>query len=132
MGCTSSKAAASYEATKKEREEAALGPPSKTMDATEHAQTLVMLVSGMVQADLGLLRPLQDLKATQMITRSVDNSVDPSANGGTMYYVKVRTDLEDWPWLFVKIFEPPQVTDVSPVAFKGLKKMKDDFALVTF
>mmetsp|Transcript_3708 Transcript_3708/g.8045 ORF Transcript_3708/g.8045 Transcript_3708/m.8045 type:complete len:126 (+) Transcript_3708:203-580(+) len=125
MGCISSKAAADA-AHQKEEEEAALGPPSEIMDASDHAQDLVMIVSKTIGLHLDVMS-LDDLKATQMITRAVSK-----LNDGTMYYVKAQTGLDEWPWIFVKIYEPPEVTDVSPVTFKDIKKMKDDFKLVTF
>ena len=54
-------------------------------------------------------------------------------NGGTMYYIKCKvTGLDKWPWIFVKIYEPELVTLATPVAFRGLKKMKEEFKLVTF
>ena len=58
-----------------------------------------------------------------MITR--DGGVDPK---GTMYYAKVKKsgECKEWPSLFVKIYEPNLVTDVSRVGFKGLKKMKEE------
>ena len=132
MAAISSKAAR-FEAQKHEREEASLGPPSKTMDASEYAQELVLMVSKHIESDLGLL-PVpgkrRHFKAEQMITR--DGGVDPK---GTMYYVKVKTspgECKEWSWLFVKIYEPNLVTDVSRVEFKGLKKMKEEYKLVTF
>ena len=134
MGGIESKAAA-MEAAKEEREEAALGPPSKTMDASAHSQELVMLVSRTIEQHLDLL-PVpgkrRNFVATQMITRSVDGRGGGAGEDGTMYYVKVQTHLEDWPWIFVKIHEPPLVTGVSRVQFKGMKKMKEEYKLVTF
>jgi hypothetical protein len=125
MGCIASKSA-EFVANEREREEAMLGPPSKTMDASSHAQNLVMLVRPTLQVRLEMMH-LDKLQATQMITRQVFNGDD-----GTMYYVKVQTSLSDWPWIFVKIWEPPLITDVSPVQFKEMKKMKEDYKLVTF
>ena len=96
------------------------------MDADGYAQDLVMMVSKTIGLHLDTLN-LGELKATQMITRDV-----MTGDKGTMYYVKVKTVLKDWPWVFVKIFEPPIITDASPVTFKGMKKMVQDFELVTF
>lgn len=118
-----------------EREEAALGPPSKTMDASEHAQDLVLLVRKPIQFNLcdGPMPPAHkiELKATQMIKRDVKSGIQD--NGGTMYYIKCKiTGLDKWPWVFVKIYEPELVTVATPVAFRGLKKMKEEYKLVTF
>ena len=126
MGCVQSQ---------HEREEAALGPPSKTMDASEHAQDLVLLVRKPIQFNLcdGPIPPAHkiELKATQMIKRDVKSGIQD--NGGTMYYIKCKvTGLDEWPWVFVKIYEPELVTVATPVAFRGLKKMKEEFKLVTF
>lgn len=140
MGALSSKAKA-FEAEKHEREEAAFGPPSKTMDSSEYAQELVYLVSKTIESHLNLL-PVpgkrRSFEAKQMITRELERSDGKYAgdeNGkhnGMMYYVKVITQVKDWPWIFVKIYEPPLATGVSRVQFKGMKKMKEDFKLVTF
>ena len=40
--------------------------------------------------------------------------------------------MSKWPWAFVKIHEPPAVTSVSNVQFWGMKKMKEEYKLVTF
>lgn len=69
---------------------------------------------------------LSNLKATQMITR------DAAENYGTMFYIKVKTSLPDWPWIFVKVWSPQIVSGVSPIKFNKLKKLKQDFELVTF
>lgn len=71
---------------------------------------------------------LDELKATQMITRTVGD------DQGTMYYVKVHTSKEEWPWIFCKILEPATVTStgLAPVTLKGFKKMTEDYKLVTF
>mmetsp|Transcript_14618 Transcript_14618/g.23731 ORF Transcript_14618/g.23731 Transcript_14618/m.23731 type:complete len:123 (-) Transcript_14618:209-577(-) len=122
MGCASSSEAITA------AEEARLGPPSKTQDASEHAQQLVMLVKPTIEVHLETMH-LDHLKATQMITRACISGDD----GGTMFYVKCRTNLDDnWPWIFVKLYEPPVVTDVSPVQFKEMKKMDQEYKLVTF
>ncbi|KAL9187124.1 hypothetical protein ACHAXT_010844 [Thalassiosira profunda] len=117
-----------------ERLEAMLGPPSKTMDASNHVQELVMYVSKTLESHLDVL-PVpgkrRDLQATQMITRSVRGSGN-GENDGIMYYVKVKTHVAKWPWAFVKIHEPPAVTSVSNVQFWGMKKMKEEYKLVTF
>jgi len=131
MGGKASKAAdALRPTTLAEREENALGPPTKIMDASDYAHELVMLVRKKIDFHLNV-KKLGDLTATQMITRSVDSRGTPG-KGGTMYYIKVRTTLTEWPWIFVKIYEPPLVTTASPVGFRGMKKMKDDFKLITF
>eukprot|EP01083_Nonionella_stella_P246875 856617_1 len=130
------------DAEQHEREEAAFGPPSKTMDASEYAQELVYIVSKTIESHLNLV-PIpgkrRTLEAKQMITRELercdekyDASNDESKKNGMMYYVKVRTEVKEWPWLFVKIYDPPLVTTVSRVQFKGMKKMKEDYKLVTF
>jgi len=54
MGCISSKAAADA-AHQKEEEEAALGPPSEIMDASDHAQDLVMIVSKTIGLHLDVI-----------------------------------------------------------------------------
>lgn len=134
MGGISSKAAA-FEADKHDREEAALGPPSKTTDASAYSQELVYIVSKTIESHLNLL-PVpgkrRTLEAKQMITRNMRGKGDDGNNDGKMYYIKVRTDIKEWPWIFVKIYEPPLVTDVSKVAFRSMKKMKEEYKLVTF
>lgn len=125
MGCISSKASAAAVEAEHEKEEAILGPPSKTMDASEHAQLILMLVSKTIEVHLETFK-LDTIKATQMITRQVSN------DQGTMYYIKAQVSCVKWPWIFVKIYEPPTVTDVSPAVFKGMKKMDQDYKLVTF
>lgn len=136
MGCIASKAAA-VEAEKHAREEAHLGPPSKTMDASEHAQELVYMISKQIESDLSML-PVpgkrRHFKAETMIIREMDESAGDHA-GGKMYYIKVKTspgEIKEWPWLFVKLYEPLLITDVSRVDFKGLKKMKEDYKLAMF
>ena len=61
-----------------QREEAALGPPSPAMDASEHAQDLVLFVRKPVHFNLcdGPIQPAQkvELKATQMIKRDVNQA----------------------------------------------------------
>ena len=41
-------------------------------------------------------------------------------------------DVRDWPWIFVKIHEPPTVSGTTGVSFFAMKKMKEDVKLVTF
>eukprot|EP00578_Thalassiosira_sp_NH16_P016571 CAMPEP_0181110468 /NCGR_PEP_ID=MMETSP1071-20121207/18735_1 /TAXON_ID=35127 /ORGANISM="Thalassiosira sp., Strain NH16" /LENGTH=150 /DNA_ID=CAMNT_0023194251 /DNA_START=125 /DNA_END=577 /DNA_ORIENTATION=+ len=150
MGAAGSKAE-DLEATKRERLEAALGPPSKTMDASKNSQDLVMQVAKTIESHLGLL-PVpgkrRSFEATQMITRdlyrnrndlynSSNNGDGKRKNDGVMYYIKLRTDVKEWPWVFVKIFEPPltegvAVTAWSRATFEGMKKMNEDYKLVTF
>lgn len=118
-----------------EREEAALGPASKSVDASEHAQDLVLIELKTIEFHLcdGPIPPVQNIEfeATQMITRDVKSGIQDS--GGTMYYIKCKvTGLDKWPWIFVKIYEPALVSIASPVSFRGLKKMKEEFKLVTF
>ena len=112
------------------REEASFAAPSKIMDASTHAQHLVQIIRYTIEGRLGSKEP--DLKATQMITREYL----PAKNqiGGTIYYVKVQTSNPEWPWLFVKLYEPPVITGVPGfrVRFRGLKKMKEEYQLVTF
>merc|ERR1719384_2999747 len=120
--------------TQAEREEAALSPPSKVMDASQHAQQLVQTVRKTIEFRLGSKE--RNLKATQMITRTFTNepksrlfsNLDP----GTIYYIKVKTSNENWPWIFVKIYEPPLVTNVFKVKFRNMRRMKNEFELVTF
>ena len=71
------------------------------------------------------------LEAKQMITRILKQNDNPK-NDGTMYYIKCKTDLSDWPWIFVKIYEPPMVTTASHVQFRSMKKMAEEYKLVTF
>mmetsp|Transcript_8036 Transcript_8036/g.17433 ORF Transcript_8036/g.17433 Transcript_8036/m.17433 type:complete len:139 (+) Transcript_8036:97-513(+) len=120
---------------KHKRLEAALGPPSKTMDASEYAQELVYLVSKTIESHLGLL-PVpgkrREFKAMQMITRTVGGDAGGAGAAGTMYYIKCTAPVKEWPWIFVKIHEPPTVTTVSQVQFEGMKKMDQEYKLVTF
>ena len=133
MGGLSSKATA-FEADKHDREEAALGPSSKTMDASAYAKELVYMVSKTIESHLNLL-PIpgkrRAFEAKQMITRDLRSRGD-GENDGKMYYIKCKTEIKDWPWIFVKVYEPPLVTGVSRVEFRGMKKMKEDYKLVTF
>jgi hypothetical protein len=85
-----------------------------------------MILRPTLEVHLGT-RHLDNLKATQMITRQVSNGDD-----GTMYYIKAKTGLADWPWIFVKIWSPPTITGVSPAQFKRMKKMDQEYKLVTF
>uniref|UniRef100_A0A6U2BUB8 Uncharacterized protein n=1 Tax=Pseudictyota dubia TaxID=2749911 RepID=A0A6U2BUB8_9STRA len=124
----------SKEAERREREEALLGPPSKTLDATPYVQDLVRIVYKSVEdhLDLGILNTKDvKLESTEYIERVVrGGGKDPK--DGTMYYVKVRTNVDKWPWVFAKIYEPPKVTTVSPVTLKGFRKMEEEYKLVTF
>ena len=109
-----------------QREQQVLTPPSKIMDASTHAQQLVQIIRQQISLQLGSKE--MNLKATQMITQTFTNSDKP----GMIYYVKCSTTNPEWPWIFVKIYEPPTITSVSPVKFRGLKKMKEEYKLVTF
>mmetsp|Transcript_27859 Transcript_27859/g.39871 ORF Transcript_27859/g.39871 Transcript_27859/m.39871 type:complete len:134 (+) Transcript_27859:86-487(+) len=133
MGGIASKAKA-FDADLHQREEHALGPPSKTMDASEYAQELVYLVSRTVETHLNLL-PVpgkrRTLEAKQMIIRVLKNRGE-GENDGKMYYIKCKTDVAEWPWIFVKLYEPPLVTGVARVEFRAMKKMKEEYKLVTF
>lgn len=133
MGGIASKAKA-FDADLHQREEHALGPPSKTMDASEFAQELVYLVSRTVEAHLNLL-PVPGKRRTreakQMIIRVLRNRGD-GGNDGKMYYIKCKTEVAEWPWIFVKLYEPALVTDVARVQFRAMKKMKEEYKLVTF
>mmetsp|Transcript_25278 Transcript_25278/g.42930 ORF Transcript_25278/g.42930 Transcript_25278/m.42930 type:complete len:134 (-) Transcript_25278:293-694(-) len=133
MGALTSKANA-FDADLHQREEHALGPPSKTMDASEYAQELVYLVSKTIETHLNLL-PVpgkrRTLEAKQMIIRVLKNKGE-GENDGKMYYIKCKTEVAEWPWIFVKVYEPPLVTDVSRVGFRAMKKMKEEYKLVTF
>ena len=119
---------------RKAREEAALTPPSKVLDASTHAQHLVQIIRYKIEAHLGSKEP--NLKAAQMITREyiTDNLKNNNKIGGTIYYVKVQTENKDWPWIFVKIYEPPIITGVPGfrVRFMQMKKMDQEYKLVTF
>eukprot|EP00547_Thalassionema_nitzschioides_P005012 CAMPEP_0194206218 /NCGR_PEP_ID=MMETSP0156-20130528/5304_1 /TAXON_ID=33649 /ORGANISM="Thalassionema nitzschioides, Strain L26-B" /LENGTH=125 /DNA_ID=CAMNT_0038932681 /DNA_START=30 /DNA_END=407 /DNA_ORIENTATION=- len=116
-----------------EREERALTPPSKTMDAGEHAQRLVQTVRKVIEFRLGSTKTLE---ATQMITRTFTNEprsrlfdkLDP----GRIYFIKVKTSNKKWPWIFVKIYEPPLVTNVFKVKFRDMKKMDQEYALISW
>lgn len=121
MGCKSSK-------TLQEEEDEILGPPSKTMDASEHAQLLVNTVRKAIEIRLGTSNVGGELKATQMITRSAEQA----RTGGMMYFIKVKTSKEKWPWIFCKIYEPESVTNVTPIQLRGFRKMDQEYKLVTF
>mmetsp|Transcript_8744 Transcript_8744/g.18746 ORF Transcript_8744/g.18746 Transcript_8744/m.18746 type:complete len:141 (+) Transcript_8744:245-667(+) len=113
-----------------------LGPPSKTMDASEYAQELLMIVKRTIESHLNLL-PIPGPKghkfaAKQMIVRSVRGNAGGAGEEGKMYYIKARTDVGDWPWIFVKIHEPPTATGAMGVHFVSMKKMKEEYKLVTF
>ena len=127
MGCAQSNAAA--EKALAAREEQVLSPPSKVTDATEWSQTMVQLVRPNIEVHLGSKEP--DLKATQMITRIFTNS-DDLQKPGKIHYIKAKTTNPDWPWIFVKVYEPPEITSVSPVKFREMKKMKEEYKLVVF
>ena len=70
---------------------------------------------------------LKTLKATQMITQPFQGD-----NNGTYYYVEVNTSAPKKPWIFVKIYEPPLVTDVSPIQLKDAKTVDESDTLKTF
>mmetsp|Transcript_4655 Transcript_4655/g.7193 ORF Transcript_4655/g.7193 Transcript_4655/m.7193 type:complete len:134 (-) Transcript_4655:104-505(-) len=133
MGGIASKAKA-FDADLHQREEHALGPPSKTMDASEYAQDLVYLVSRTVESHLNLL-PVpgkrRTLEAKQMIIRVLKNR-GGGENDGKMYYIKCKTEVAEWPWIFVKLYEPALVTNLARVEFRAMKKMKEEYKLVTF
>jgi len=117
-----------------QREEHALGPPSKTMDASAYAQELVYLVSKTIESHMDLWPEpgkRRTLEAKQMIIRVLKGKGE-GENDGKMYYIKCKTEVTAWPWIFVKIYEPPLVTDVSRVEFRAMKKMKEEYKLVTF
>ena len=113
-----------------------LGPPTKIQDATEHAQYILMMTRETIEQHLGVFK-LDKLRATQMITRDVGRDGEEY---GTMYYIKaqVNSQLTKWTWIFVKIFEPKTtpgdtiVTTTSPVTFKAMKEMDQDYELVIF
>lgn len=119
-------------------EEQMLARPSSVTVADEHVQHLIEQNRIPIEIQLGSFKPEKKLKAKQYITRgfiksisnSVHNSDDP--NGGRMYYIKTTTTNKDWPFIFVKVYEPPYITCVSMVKFRGLKKMKQDYPLVVF
>lgn len=85
------------------------------------------MVRRAIEVRLGTTNVGSELKATQMITRTVE-----ARTGGTMYYVKVHTSKEKWPWIFCKIYEPEAVTNVTPIALRGFRKMAEEYNLVTF
>lgn len=138
MGCDQSKAKVDeFQA----REESMMGAASKCVvneKELEHAQKLVKQVRMAIEIQLGSFWPEKNMKATQMITRqfisdlnqSVHNGSDPSA--GTMFYVKVHTTNKEWPWIHVKVYEPPVISGGGLVNFRGLKKFKQDCDLKTF
>ena len=49
-----------------------------------------------------------------------------------MYYIKARTDVRDWPWIFVKIHEPPTAYGATGVHFVSMKKMKEEYKVSQF
>mmetsp|Transcript_42733 Transcript_42733/g.48560 ORF Transcript_42733/g.48560 Transcript_42733/m.48560 type:complete len:168 (+) Transcript_42733:53-556(+) len=122
----------------KAQEEAVLTPPSKIMDASIHAQHLVMIVKRVIELKLG--KKDDNLKATQMITRSFTNCSTntsitrtlSSSSSASIYFIKVKTSSTEWPWIFVKIYEPPVINTVSKVILRDMKKMKEEFGLITF
>mmetsp|Transcript_22105 Transcript_22105/g.33410 ORF Transcript_22105/g.33410 Transcript_22105/m.33410 type:complete len:133 (+) Transcript_22105:34-432(+) len=117
-----------------EKEEAQLGPPSKIMDASQHAQLLVQTVRKTIEFRLGS-KAERNLKATQMITRTFINTprsrLLPNLNPGTMYFIKVKTENKQYPWIFVKIYEPPVVTNVFKVKLRKMTKMDREYDLVS-
>jgi len=138
MGCDQSKAKIDeFQA----REESMMGSASKCVvndKELEHAQKLVKQVRMAIEIQLGSFWPEKNMSATQMITRqfisdlnqSVHNGSDPSA--GTMFYVKVHTTNKEWPWIHVKVYEPPVISGGGLVNFRGMKKFKQDCDLKTF
>ena len=116
----------------KAREDAALTAPSKVMDASQHSQHLVQIIRHTIEAHLGSKEPT--LKATQMITREYITDNHKSNIGGTVYYVKCQTENKEWPWIFVKLYEPPVITGVPGfrVRFMQMKKMAQEYDLVAF
>ena len=125
MGCVKSKAAA-FQEEQEQREEAAMGPPSKIMDASEYCGLMLAAVRPTLEVHLAT-QHLNNLKATQFMTRSVSNG-----DNGTMYYIKASTGLSDWPWIFVKVWEPPSINTLDKPKFKGMKKMDQEYKLVIF
>jgi len=67
---------------------------------------------------------LDELTATQMITQTVGD------NMGMLYYVKVLTSPNTA--LFLKIYKPPILTDVSPVKLQGVQQAKPEDPLKVF
>mmetsp|Transcript_42734 Transcript_42734/g.48561 ORF Transcript_42734/g.48561 Transcript_42734/m.48561 type:complete len:158 (+) Transcript_42734:174-647(+) len=110
------------------KEEAVLTLPSKIMDASTHAQRLVLMVKRAIELSLG--KKDDQLKATQMIIRTFTNSSPNSP--AFIYYIKVKMSSTEWPWIFVKIYEPPVINTVSKVVLRDLKKMKEEYGLITF
>lgn len=123
------------------REEAMMTAPSRCVVLDKqlaHAQELIKQARMAIEINLGSFWPEKEMKATQMITRqfiadigaSVHNSADPQS--GTMYYIKVHTTNKKWPWIHVKLYEPPVISGGGLVNFRGMKKYKQDCDLKTF
>merc|ERR1719464_2647486 len=82
---------------------------------------------------LGSFRKI-NLEAKQMITRTATTNTATTSDDDLdkIYYIKVRTDHKKYPWLFLKLYVPGSATLGSSVAFRQLKKMKQECNLVTF
>lgn len=89
------------------------------------SQRLVYMVKPVLEIQL-LTQNLKPLKATQMIIQPF------LGDNGSYYYVKVQTPAKKHQWIFVKIYEPPQLTNVSPVQLKGVKTVNESDTLTTF
>lgn len=119
-------------------EEEMLGPASKVRDASEHANDLIQESRVAIELKLSCFCPTKEIKATEMITRHIVGSINHSlhasagANTGTMYYIKVKLDNREWPWCFVKLYEPPNATDENHVMFRGIRKMHIENDLFVF
>lgn len=113
------------------REEASLTPPTKVMDASTHAQHLVQIIRYTIEGRLG--QKQLNIKAKEMMTREIIVT-NKHQIGGTIYYIKCTTDHPEWPFIFVKLYEPPVITGVPGfrVRFRQLKKMDREYKLVTF
>lgn len=115
------------------REDASLTPPTKIMEASTHAQHLVQIVRYTIEAHLGNWKNLH-IRAKEMISREIIVTDKKNEIGGTIHYIKCETDHPEWPFIFVKLYEPPLITGVPGfrVRFRQLKKMDREYGLVTF
>lgn len=120
------------------QEEEMMGPPSKIQEASEHAQELVLESRVAIEMKLGSFWPTKDLQATEMMTQHVVGSISHSVHCGfdsqcgKMYFIKVKTSNKEWPWCFVKLYEPPNPDEDNHVMFRGIRKMHTELNLITF
>lgn len=90
-------------------------------------QRLVYMVKPALEVELSVMY-IKSLEATQMIVQPYQG------DNGSLYYVRVKafTSAKDFIWIFAKIYEPPQLTDVSPVRLRKAMKVKETDTLTTF